>query len=102
MNKKIIYGSCLNVISKCAGIDAAKKFDTYLRFHRKLNLKNPNTLADKVTYIELHEQSPLASTCTDKYAVREYIKTKGYGDTLVPLAYEGVWNSVDEIRMDAK
>ena len=100
MNKKIIYGSGLNVISKLAGIDAAKKFDTYLRFHRKLNLKNPTTLADKVTYIELHEQSPLASMCTDKYAVREYIKSKGYGNTLVPLAYEGVWNSVDEIDFD--
>lgn len=100
MNKRTMYGSCLNVVSKLAGVDVAKKFDTYFRFHRKLNLKNPKTLADKVTYIELHDQSPLASVCTDKYAVREYVKSKGYGNTLVPLAYEGVWNSVDDINFD--
>ena len=102
MNKKRIYGNVLNAISKLAGgVDSAKKFDTYFRFHRKLDLKNPKTLADKVTYIELHDQSPLASMCTDKYAVREYVKSKGYGDTLVPLAYDGVWNSVDDINFDS-
>lgn len=96
MNIKGIYGCGLQLLIKIAGIDAAKKFDTYLRFHRRLNLKSPTTLADKVSYIELHDQSPLAPMCTDKYAVRDYIAKKGYADTLVPLV-GGVWNSVDEI-----
>ena len=68
-----------------AGIDNAKKFDTLFRDHKKLNLKNPQTLSDKVSYIELHEQSPLAASCTDKYAVREYVTNKGLGDILVPI-----------------
>lgn len=90
----------LYVIGFIFGLDFSKKFDTRLRFHRVLNLKNPTTLADKVSYIELHEQLPLASRCTDKYAVRKYITEKGYGDSLVPLAYEGVWSSVEEINFD--
>jgi hypothetical protein len=99
MNIKVIYVQLLNMISNVAGIDAAKKFDTKLRFHRNLNLKNPQTLADKVSYIELHEQSELASICTDKWAVREYIEQKELSEILVPVV-GGVWNSVSEVEFD--
>lgn len=96
MNIKVIYGKMLTGLGKLCGVDCAKKFDTQLRFHRNLNLKNPKSLADKVTYIELHEQSPLAPECTDKYAVRQYVEDKGFADILVPLA-GGPWSSVNEI-----
>ena len=92
----MLYAKVLSTISVVAGVDAAKKFDAQLRFHKKLNLKNPTTLSDKVTYIELHEQSPLAPGCTDKYAVRDYVEKKGLGDTLVPLV-GGPWNSAEEV-----
>lgn len=82
MNKKEVYGGVLSCITAVAGI---KKFDTLFRDHKKLNLKNLQTLFDKVSYIELHEQSPLAASCTDKYAVREYVTNKGLGDILVPI-----------------
>ena len=82
---KVIYGYFLGALSVVLGIDLAKKFDTYLRFHRRLSLKNPVTLADKVSHIELHNQSSLASICTDKFSVREYIARRGYADALVPL-----------------
>ena len=65
-----------------------------------LNLKYPVTLSDKVSYIELHEQSPLAPLCTDKYMVRKYVTEKGLSDILVPLA-GGPWKSVEEIDFDA-
>lgn len=96
MNIKVIYGKMLTGLGKLCGVDCAKKFDTQLRFHRNLNLKNPKSLADKVTYIELHEQSPLAPECTDKYAVRQYVEDKGFADILVPLA-GGPWSSINEI-----
>ena len=96
MNIKVIYGKMLTGLGKLCGVDCAKKFDTQLRFHRNLNLKNPKSLADKVTYIELHEQSPLAPECTDKYAVRRYVEDKGFADILVPLA-GGPWSSINEI-----
>ena len=51
MNKKEVYGGLLSCITAVAGIDNAKKFDTLFRDHKKLNLKNPQTLSDKVSYI---------------------------------------------------
>lgn len=96
MNIKMLYAQVLGGISAIAGVDAAKKFDANLRFHKKLNLKKPTTLSDKVTYIELHEQSPLAPSCTDKYAVRKYVEDKGLGDTLVPMV-GGPWSRVEDV-----
>ena len=45
MNKKEVYGGLLSCITAVAGIDNAKKFDTLFRDHKKLNLKNPQTLS---------------------------------------------------------
>ena len=98
MNKKEVYGGLLSCITAVAGIDNAKKFDTLFRDHKKLNLKNPQTLSDKVSYIELHEQSPLAASCTDKYAVREYVTNKGLGDILVPI-YGGGYTRFEDINL---
>ena len=81
---KKIYALVLKLIILLWDADAAKKFDTRLRFRRNLDLKNPKTLADKVSYIELHEQSPLASKCTDKWEVRSYVSSKGLEHILVP------------------
>lgn len=96
MRLKIIYGGVLTAFSKLFGVDFAKKFDTALRFRRSLNLRNLVSLADKVTYLELHDQSPLAAECTDKYAVRQYIKDKGLEEILVPLV-GGPWNTIKDI-----
>ena len=99
INIKTIYGGFLTLMSKLMGIDNAKKFDTWLRFHRKLNLKNPTTLADKVSYIELHDQSPLAAKCTDKAEVRKFVAEHGFEEILVPLIMEPV-SSVEQIDFD--
>lgn len=96
MNIKKIYGWLLSAITKIAGINAAKQFDSKLRFHRKINLKNPESLSDKVSYIELHDQSPLAPMCTDKAEVRKYVVQKGFKDILIPIILEPT-DSVDKI-----
>ena len=98
MIKKKVYGSLLSFIAAVAGIDNAKKFDTLFRDHKKLNLKNPQTLSEKVSYIELHEQSSLAAICTDKYAVREYVTSKGLDDILIPI-YGGVYTRFEDIDL---
>ena len=99
MNKKKVYGGLLAFIATVAGVDNAKKFDTLFRDHKKLNLKNPQTLSDKVTYIELHDQSPLAVNCTDKYEVRKYITDKGLEDILVPI-YGGGYTQFEDIDLN--
>ena len=96
---KRLYADLLKVIELMLGIDAAKIFDTRLRFHKRLNLKSPETLSEKVTYIELHKQSGLAIQCTDKYAVREYVKSKDLEKILIPIV-GGPWEKSDEIDFD--
>lgn len=96
---KKTYAFFLQFLTLIFGIDFAKQFDTYLRFRRKLNLKNPQTLADKVTYLFLHKQTPLMSICTDKWAVREYIAQKGLANILIPIV-GSPWNKVEEIDFD--
>lgn len=95
---KQIYGKVLSTITFLGGVDNAKKFDAKLRFHRSLNLSHPRTLADKVSYIELHDQSNLAPSCTDKFAVRDYIKAKiKDGERILVPVVGGPWDSIDKI-----
>lgn len=96
VNYKVIYGNMLAGLSLIAGKGFAKEFDSRLRFKRKLDLKNPKTLADKVSYLNLFEESNLMIQCTDKYAVREYIKEKGLEHILVPLV-GGPWINVEDV-----
>ncbi len=93
---KRLYAILLSFIEYLFGIDLAKKFDTKLRFHKSLDLKNPKTLSEKVTYIELHKQSPLAPSCTDKYEVREFVKSRGLENILIPV-YGKAWSDVNQI-----
>lgn len=66
----------------------------------KLDLDNPKTFNEKLQWLKLYyyPNNNLAVKCADKYSVREYIKEKGYENTLVPLL--GVWNSPDDIKWE--
>ena len=63
----------------------------------KLNLKQPKTFNEKLQWLKLYyyPNNDLVIKCADKYRVREYIKDKGYEDTLVPLI--AVWDNTDDI-----
>lgn len=67
---------------------------------KKLNLKNPQTFNEKIQWCKLYyyPRSKRVVTCADKYAVREYIKRKDYGETLTPLL--GVWDNANDIEWD--
>lgn len=67
----------------------------------KLDLKNPRTFNEKLQWLKLYyyPQNDLAVKCADKYRVREYIKYKGYENTLVPLL--GAWDNVEDIDWDS-
>lgn len=71
------------------------------RFHRPVNLKTPETLNEKIIWLKenVYSKDPLVSMCADKYAVRDYVREKGCGDSLNDLYH--VWDNVDEIDWDA-
>lgn len=93
------YRRALNASSAILGIKTTKKLDSRFRFGRKLDLRNPKTLSDKVCWIELNTDQTLAARCTDKYAVRSYVEEKGLGGILIPLV-GGPWTNASDIDID--
>ncbi len=67
-------------------------------FKKKLNLKNPQDLNEKIIWSKLYSDTSRWVDLADKYKVREYIEQLGLGDTLVKLY--GVWYSADGINFD--
>lgn len=51
---------------------------------KNLNLENPQSFDEKLWWLKLNNRDPLLTRCSDKYAVREYIKECGYESILVP------------------
>ena len=95
-----VYRKALKASSAILGVKRTKLLDSRFRFGRKLDLKNPRTLSDKICWIELNTDQSLAARCTDKYAVRSYVEEKGLGNILVPLV-GGPWTKASDIDIDS-
>lgn len=67
-------------------------------FHRRLNLKNPDTLNAKMQYLKLNDyrNNEVVKKCVDKFLVRQYVIEKGCEDILIPLV--SVYDNVSEIN----
>lgn len=67
----------------------------------KLNLTKPESFNEKICFYKLFycPKNELVIKCSDKYAVREYLKNKGYENNLVNLI--GVWDDADSIDWDS-
>ena len=100
MNAKEMYRAMLNLSAKLFGAPFTKKADARLRFHKKIDLRHPVTLTDKLCYLELFTENPLKTSCTDKYAVRDYVAGKGLKDILVPLCHD-VCSDVNDIHYES-
>lgn len=91
-----LYRHLLNAEAAVLGAKRAKELDARVRFGRKLDLSDPKTLADKVSWIELNTDRKKAAECTDKFAVRNYVASKGLESILVPLC-GGPWTNANDI-----
>ncbi len=56
-------------------------------FGQELNLDNPTTLNEKIQWLKLNDRTDLHTTCSDKYAVRNYVKEKIGEEFLIPLLF---------------
>ena len=70
----------------------------FVRFHKRLNLKNPKTLNEKILYMSLRTDTSLWTRLSDKYNVRGYIEECGLSNILVPLL--GHWHKAEDIDFD--
>ena len=75
------------------------KLQYKLKFDRELNLKNPKRFTEKTQWYKLYYKNPLMVQCVDKYDVREYIKSKGLEDILIPCY--GVFDNPEDIDWGA-
>ena len=67
----------------------------YLQKGKIVNLKKPKTFNEKIQAYKLFYRDPLLLQCTDKEAVRDYVKRKGMEHLLVPLL--GVYSKPEDI-----
>lgn len=74
------------------------KLQYRIKFKRKLNLKSPKRFTEKIQYYKLNYKNDLMAKCSDKFAVREYVKEKGFENILVDL-YD-VFESPKDINLD--
>lgn len=70
------------------------KLQYRVKFGRKLNLKDPKRFTEKLQWYKLYYRDLLMKKCADKYAVREFVKSKCPG---ILTELYGVHNSVDDI-----
>ena len=62
------------------------------------DLKNPKRFTEKIQWYKLNYHDPVMTQCADKYAVREYVKNKGYGHILNELY--SVYDRIKDINFD--
>lgn len=91
-----IFRIFLTEISPRANI----RFNYWLTFRKRLNLRNPRTLDEKIQWLKLntYRNNALATQCADKFRVREYVRKCGCEEILNELY--AVWDDVDQIEWE--
>ena len=62
---------------------------------QKMDWENPKDLNAKIQWLKFNGDRELWARCSDKYAVREYVKERGLESILVDLY--GKWDTVEDI-----
>lgn len=74
--------------------------DWYFRNTKKvLNLKNPQTLNEKIQWLKLYDSIPLKTRLADKYLVRDWVKENIGEEYLIPLI--NVFKDVNDINFNS-
>ncbi len=66
---------------------------------KKLNLKNPSTVNEKIQWLKIYDATPLKTQLADKYLVKQWVAERIGGEYIIPTL--GVWDSFDDIDFDA-
>lgn len=74
------------------------KIRYFARFRKRVNLKEPTDLNEKILYLKLFSDTSLWTKYADKYKVRDYVKQCGLEEYLVKLY--GVWYSSKDFKLN--
>lgn len=75
--------------------DFTIKYQYFIRTGRKVNLDDPKRYSEKIQWYKLYYRNSLITKCSDKYAVREYVESRGLGHILNELY--AAYDSADDI-----
>ncbi len=75
------------------------KIRYYLEMGKRLDLKNPRTMNEKLQWLKLYNRKPEYTTMVDKILVKEYVANIIGEEYVVPLL--GVWSSPEEIDFES-
>ena len=70
----------------------------YLEMGKKLDLRNPKTMNEKLQWLKLYNRKPEYTTMVDKIMVKDYVGKIIGEDYIVPLL--GVWDTPEQIDFD--
>ena len=90
------FRNLVKAFSKTAYVKYQYKYIT----HHKCNLKNPTRYTEKLQYLRLYvyPKNDLVVQCAGRAGVRDYVKEKGFEDTLIPIY--GIFDRFDDIDFD--
>lgn len=74
------------------------KIRYFERFKKHINLDNPKDINEKIIWLSINSDTREWSRLSDKYRVREYVKSCGLNDILIP--FYGIWNDAESINYD--
>lgn len=75
------------------------KIRYYLEMGKRLDLKNPKTMNEKLQWLKLYNRIPEYTTMVDKILVKEYVAKIIGEEYIVPLL--GVWRLPEEIDFES-
>lgn len=75
------------------------KLQYWIKFHRKLNIKEPKRFTEKMQHYKAFYRNPDMQICTDKYEVRKYVVNKLGTDKYLNKLYQ-VCDNAHEIDFD--
>lgn len=71
----------------------------YDQFGRNINWSNPRDLNEKIQWLAYYTDTSLWTLCSDKYRMREFIKSENCEELLVPLY--GHWEKAADIDFES-
>ena len=97
--KRALVSPFRNLVKACSKTAYVKYQYKYIT-HHKCDLKNPTRYTEKLQYLRLYvyPKNDLVIQCAGRAGVREYVKEKGFEDTLIPIY--GIFDSFEDIDFD--
>ena len=84
------------------GVDVKKYINKMVNYGKSqkvvFNLEKPTTIQDKLAWLNIYDESPLKTSCADKYLIHEYCKNTLGEDICVPLI--AVYDEVEDIEWE--